>query len=511
VELLEVLQRQEGLRNAYWEKRDRYLDSRLRIQAHMVRHLFHLLPGESILELAAGAGRWTEELCRMTSGENPICSVTLDPEIERAFPNGDPPRNLEIVRTNAFPGELQGRQFDYVVGWHSLANESFGPFLLEVQRLLKPGGQFLFLDSNPWNPFYRCKVRLARCFRLREAQRKYLSVNRLDTYRFLSEVGLVRVILFGHDFVYPWVPRFVTGTLHALNPILENAPLLKNFARSVAIFGQKPSPPGWRRELRDLARHDSLRGKVSVVIPCHNEATNIPALVEGLVECYGGYLHEILIVDDNSTDDTAQVTEELANAHPVLRLFRRSMPNGVGRALRDGIAEADGEYVLLMDGDFQLLLPEFSGLFDAVADGADMAVGSRFSPGSVLINYPFMKILANRFFHFVARVIFWKRFRDVTNNLKLMRSDIAKQLDIESHDFAANAETGLKPILRGYDVREAPISWINRSVEMGLSNFSLGRSGPNYAGLLARLWRTERRGAGHTRETPAGESNGPEA
>jgi dolichol-phosphate mannosyltransferase len=163
------------------------------------------------------------------------------------------------------------------------------------------------------------------------------------------------------------------------------------------------------------------------------------------------------------------------------------MPNGVGRALRDGFALAEGDFVLTMDCDFQHIIPDLTGLFDAVAKGADVAIGSRFSRESVLLNYAFTKIIANRGFHILANLLLGKRFRDATNNLKLMRKEVLKNLVLEADDFAANAETGLQPILLGYDVQEIPISWINRSVDMGFSSFNLLNTGPNYFIVLFRL------------------------
>ncbi len=90
----------------------------------------------------------------------------------------------------------------------------------------------------------------------------------------------------------------------------------------------------------------------------------------------------------------------------------------------------------------------------------------------------------------LARLLFKKYLRDLTNNLKLMKREVAKNLHLESDDFAANAETGLQPLLLGYEVKEVPISWINRSVDMGFSSFNLFKTGPNYLRVFLRLfWR----------------------
>ena len=88
------------------------------------------------------------------------------------------------------------------------------------------------------------------------------------------------------------------------------------------------------------------------------------------------------------------------------------------------------------------------------------------------------------------------RVRDISNNLKLYRAEILKGLEINEDHFAANMETGLKPVLSGYDIQEIPISWINRTAEMGSSSFKLLQVGPGYLSALLRtiwsVWRGKR-------------------
>src|SRR5260370_22555577 len=111
-----------------------------------------------------------------------------------------------------------------------------------------------------------------------------------------------------------------------------------------------------------------------------------------------------------------------------------------------------------MDSDFVQIIPEIRDLFDAVAEGYDGAIGSRFTYESIMVNYPFFKTLCNRGFHFLAKHLLGIKFHDVTNNLKLYRSGILKQTTINQNHFAANAETVLKPILAGFRITELPVS-----------------------------------------------------
>src|SRR5260370_32745063 len=103
------------------------------------------------------------------------------------------------------------------------------------------------------------------------------------------------------------------------------------------------------------------------------------------------------------------------------------------------------------------------------------------------MNSPLQKVLCNRTFHVLGSLLFQYRVRDFTNNLKLLRREVVDNLDLEAAWFAANAETGLKPILMGYRFKSVPISWINRTADQGQSSFSLLKNGVGYAKVLASL------------------------
>jgi glycosyltransferase involved in cell wall biosynthesis len=303
----------------------------------------------------------------------------------------------------------------------------------------------------------------------------------------MSEIGYLRIFAIYHDFLYSPLTPWLVWLLKDLSVVLENTPFIRTLAGSILIHAQRP-PRKTVRPNVSLSEHQQLHHKVSVVVPCYNEEMNVTPLVSQLMSLYGQYLHEIILVEDNSQDRTRAVIRELTTKHPIIRSVIRSPPGGVGRALKDGYQAATGEYILSMDCDFQQLLPELRDLFDAAAEGYDIVVGSRFSRSSVLLNYPFMKIIANRGFHLLARVVLGHRFRDLTNNLRLMRRHVFENLVLTQPGFAVNAETGLQPLLMGYSLKEVPISWIDRTPDMGVSSFHLLKVGGGYWQVLWRLW-----------------------
>jgi dolichol-phosphate mannosyltransferase len=470
----------ERYREWYLEWRDPIPEDRLLWRAQMFRHLVHLLPGQSILELGCGQGRFTRQLGAVSRTENPITAISfLGSEWPPRLPS-----TARFLHASSLPGSLDGERFDTIVA-NDLLDESSCPAVLqEVYKLLNPGGQVVFFQSNPWNAMLKLR-RVLSSFTTHRDPRSLIS--RRQLYELLSEVGFIRVFSVYNDFVYaPLTPR-LAWLLRNLSVVLENMPGFQTLAGSILLHAQRP-PRALVCPRPSLFIHEKLRDAVSIVVPCHNEEMNIGPLIMRLRDLFDEYIHEIIPVDDNSTDRTWDRITELAQIDQRIRPIKRRPPCGVGRALSDGFRVASGRYVLSMDCDFQHLLPEVRDLFDAAAAGHEVVIGSRFSRYSVLLNYPFQKIIANRAFHLFAKLVLPGTFRDVTNNLKLIRRDVLARMRLLEPGFAVNAEVGLQPFLLGCDVQEVPISWINRAPDMGTSSFRLARVGWGYWRVLARLW-----------------------
>lgn len=505
--LAATLALRERYRDAYLEQRDPIAADRMLWRAATFRHVTHLLPGQSVLELGCGRGHFTRQLARVTRGENPITALTFVAG-EDAPPPAGMPASAALVHASSLPGPLAGRRFDFVVAMDLLDRRSCAELLRQVHELLAPGGEVVFYESNPWNVVLRLRRAAARLLGRRDP-RSLLS--RPQLYELMSEVGFVRVFAIFNDFVYAPLSRRLVWLLRNLSIVLENAPGVRTLAGSILVHAQKP-PRAAARPRVSLAEHHALRGAVSVVVPCRDEEMNVAPLVERLRDLYGDYLHEVVLVDDDSRDGTRAAIEALAAADARVRPVLRSPPSGVGRAIADGYRAATGRWVLSIDCDFQHLLPEMRDLFDVAAAGEhDVVVGSRFSRHSVLLNYPFQKIVANRGFHLLAQLVLRRRFRDVTNNLKLMRREVVERLLLLEPGFAVNAETGLEPVLMGYRVKEVPISWIDRAPEMGVSSFRLVMVGGGYWQVLRRLWQRVAFGRGAYAALPVAASGSREA
>ena len=333
------LSSRESFRERYWERNDPIVDDRLLWRAQTFRHLVHLLPGQSVLELGCGRGRFTRQLVRVSRGANPIVAVT--------FSDSRTPRGLSRMRRTPCQhelsqAELAHRHFDCVVAMDLLDRE-LAPWILDtIYHLLSPSGQVVFYESNPWNVILKSRRALWRLFG-RNDPRALLS--RPELYELLSEIGYIRAFAVFNDFVFAPLTESMIWLLRNLSILLENAPGVRTLAGSILLHAQKP-PKIVERSVPSLCEHRSLEAAISVVVPCYNEETNIEPLVTSLRALFGDYLHEIILVDDNSSDSTAPVIRELADRNPRIKPIFRSGPNGVGRAIAAGYQAASGKWIL---------------------------------------------------------------------------------------------------------------------------------------------------------------------
>jgi dolichol-phosphate mannosyltransferase len=217
---------------------------------------------------------------------------------------------------------------------------------------------------------------------------------------------------------------------------------------------------------------------LSIVIPAFNEADNLqetlPRLVNKLRQ--ENILHEILVVNDNSTDHTEKVLIELTKQFPSIRWINNAPPSGFGLALRAGLQAFTGEAVIIVMADGSDSPDDVVAFYRKLQEGFDCVFGSRFIAGGTVIDYPLHKKIINRLANTFIRVLFGLRYNDMTNAFKCYKKHVIVGLQpLLAHHFNLTVELPLKAIIRGYSYAVIPNSWVNR--KHGMSKLKIREMG----------------------------------
>jgi len=232
---------------------------------------------------------------------------------------------------------------------------------------------------------------------------------------------------------------------------------------------------------------------VSVVVPAHDEAGNLQHLVDRvtttLVPPTFDHELELVLVDDNSTDATSAICDELAAEYDVVTVVHRRSAPGFGNALKDGFRAATGEVVIPFMGDLSDDPADIPKLVAAIEEGYDVVYGSRFVDGGTVEGYPPLKLLYNRAFNNLIRLTFGIRARDVTNAFTAYRREVLEEIGIDTLDsesFDLTAELPLRAHIAGFRSTEVPVAW--RSREAGVSKLDATQKGPLYLRRLVHMF-----------------------
>ena len=229
--------------------------------------------------------------------------------------------------------------------------------------------------------------------------------------------------------------------------------------------------------------------KLSVVIPAHNEEGSIATTVEAFAGRLRseGIEYEVVVVDDSSTDATAQVLARLAEADPHVRSVASPYPNGFGFAVRAGLEVFTGDTVAIVMADFSDDPDDLVAYHRLLEAGYDCAFGSRFIRGGRATDYPLPKLILNRLVNAGIRLLFGHGYNDTTNAFKAYRREVIDTVQpLLSQHFNLTVEIPLKAVVRGHTYAIVPIRWRNRAA--GLSKLKLQEMGSRYLFILLHVF-----------------------
>jgi len=231
-----------------------------------------------------------------------------------------------------------------------------------------------------------------------------------------------------------------------------------------------------------------LSPEFSLIIPAYNEQQliheTLQTLVSFLDKRYTSY--EILVIDDGSLDQTAQLVREFIQDHPVVRLFEQKENMGKGRAIQRGAAESQGKFIIFMDADLPYELDALPVFVDALKRGSDLVIGSRHMQGSLVKDVPPIRYFIGQVFSLLVSLLIFPGIRDTQCGFKGFTSHAAKEIyrrttidrfgvDVEALFIARKLNYSIKQVpVRMTSFRsDSRVMVVNDSIRMFLDLFRI--------------------------------------
>lgn len=207
--------------------------------------------------------------------------------------------------------------------------------------------------------------------------------------------------------------------------------------------------------------------KLSLVVPMFNEERFLDDVIQRLVAL--DFNTEILLIDDGSTDSTAQIAADWADRNANITLIKRASNGGKGAAVRDGFAASTGEVVVIQDSDLEYDPVNIPELVEPIINGfADVVYGSRLKGGQAQRAYMFWHLLGNKFLSFVTGALFNTTLSDMETGYKAFRGELIRSIELREKDFRIEPEMTAKLCKQpGVRIYEVPIAYYGRTYDEG--------------------------------------------
>ncbi|MGI8482285.1 MAG: glycosyltransferase family 2 protein [Chthoniobacterales bacterium] len=228
---------------------------------------------------------------------------------------------------------------------------------------------------------------------------------------------------------------------------------------------------------------------LSVVVPTRDEEGCIVSTIEhlGIELRLHNVPHEIVVVDDGSTDRTWEILLDLRSRIPSLAPTQNPGANGFGRAVIWGLDQMKGDAVVIMMADESDDARDVVRYWAKLNEGYDCVFGSRFVKGGGVIDYPRFKLFLNRLANLFLKTLFHLKLNDTTNAFKAYRKEVIDGCrPLISPHFNLTVELPLKAIVRGYSWTTLPITWRNR--RSGIPKLKIKEMGSRYLFICLYVW-----------------------